>query len=305
MNRLLILCGPTASGKSSCALTLCKLLVAELVSCDSMQLYRGMDIGTAKPTPAERKLVPHHLLDVLDPTEKCSAVRYRDLAKPVINSLFSKGIQPVLCGGTGLYIDALTKPRSFSIEGDPILREELTSMGKQSLHDMLTQFDPDSAARLHVNDVRRVMRAVEVYRLTGRTLTEHLRKDTQKPGDYEAMLFALDWPRELLYERIDRRVDEMMEAGWIDEVKHLLNASFPTSSTALQAIGYKEIIAALSGKTNMENAINQIKQATRNYAKRQLTWFRRDDRVRWIKAETRSIDSISSEMLDIWRGSAQ
>ena len=281
------------------------MLRGELVSCDSMQLYRGMDIGTAKPTSTERELVPHHLLDVLDPNEKCSAARYRDLAKPQIDALFTNGIQPILCGGTGLYIDALTKPRGFSIEGDSALREDLASMDKQLLHDKLAQLDPDSAVRLHVNDVRRVIRAIEVYQLTGITLTEQLKQDSMKMGDYQSMLFALDWPRELLYERIDRRVDEMMEEGLIDEVRRLLNAGIPVGSTALQAIGYKEIITVLCGHVRMEQAIDQIKQATRNYAKRQLTWFRRDSRVHWIEANNRSIDSIAGEMITIWKGNAQ
>ncbi len=300
---LIVLCGPTASGKSAVALALCELLGAELVSCDSMQLYRGMDIGTAKPTADERSRVPHHLIDALQPDENCSAARYRELALPIIRSLFEVGKQPVLCGGTGLYIDALTKPLGFSVEGDPAIRasferEAERPEGKQRLHARLREIDPDSAERLHENDVRRVIRALEVHALTGVTLTEQMARDAVRVGDYPAWLYALDWPRDVLYARIDARVDAMIEQGLIGEVENLLQTGLSRDGTAMQAIGYKEIAAALSGEISMKHAVDQIKQATRNYAKRQLTWFRRDKRVTWIPAEGCSADEIARTIFE-------
>lgn len=269
-----------------------------------MQLYRGMDIGTAKPSAGDRARVTHYMLDVLDPSERCSAARYREMAVPVIDTLCAGGIQPVLCGGTGLYIDALTKPRGFSVEGNPALRAELEALDKRQLHGMLRQIDPESAARLHVNDVRRVIRAIEVHRLTGITLTQQLQSDKEKPGDYPAKLFALDWPRDVLYERIDRRVDQMIGGGLVDEVRALLDTGVPRDATAMQAIGYKEIAQALGGEVSMDEAVASLKQATRNYAKRQLTWFRRDERVRWIEAAGKSAMDIAMQIMQIWKEAA-
>ena len=300
---LIILCGPTASGKSAVAMALCEQIGGELVSCDSMQLYRGMDIGTAKPTLTDRQRVPHHMIDVLDPEEKCSAAKYRELATPVIEGIFGRGKTPVLCGGTGLYINALTKPLGFSVESDPSLRARLTERGqtpegKQALHDALCAVDPESAQRLHTNDVRRVIRALEVHQLSGKTLSEQMRIDAGRLGDYPARLFALDWPRELLYARIDLRVEQMIEAGLVGEVRALLDVGLPRSGTAMQAIGYKEIVAVLDGNITMGEAVAQIQQSTRNYAKRQLTWFGRDERVIWINAQGHSAAQIARQLME-------
>lgn len=301
--RLIVIGGPTASGKSAAAVRLCQKIGGEVVSSDSMQIYRGMDIGTAKPFPEEMGGIPHHLLSIADPGEKYSAAAYRELAVQAIDSIYAVGHQPVVCGGTGLYIDALTKPMSFAEHtGSEELRAELTALsetmvGKLKLHNMLKEIDPESAERLHINDVRRIIRAIEVYRMTGRTISEQARLDKQREGDYSVVMFALDWPREVLYDRINRRVDEMIKQGLVDEVKKLLKNGLTEGSTAMQALGYKEIVQALNGFISMNEAVEAIKQGSRHYAKRQLTWFRRDERVRWIKASDRTLDEIVDEMI--------
>lgn len=301
MRELLIICGPTASGKTAVAVEICLAIGGEVISADSMQIYRGMDIGTAKPTETERRGVPHHLLDIAAPGEAYSAAAYRDKAIEAIEGVLSRGKIPVVCGGTGLYIDALTRPMGFSAQGDESIRRPLEDIaakegGKERLHAMLREADPESAERLHVNDVRRVIRALEVYRLTGKTLTQQNALDRGREGAYKGRLFGLSLPREELYNRIDRRVDRMISDGLADEVRSLLAGGLPGRATAMQGIGYKEIARALSGECTMVEAVSRIKQATRNYAKRQLTWFRRDDRVAWIEADGRSAQDISREI---------
>ena len=299
--KLTIVAGPTASGKTACAVALCKKCGGEVVSADSMQIYRGMDVLSAKPTQEEMGGVPHHMLGIANPAEKYSAARYRDEAKIIINDIHMRGHMPVLCGGTGLYINAVTRPMNFSEQCDETLRRELLSMaeqpgGRRKLHDMLYAIDPEAAQHLHENDVRRVTRAIEVFRLTGRTQTEQSRLDAQKQGEYCETLFCLEWPRELLYARINARVDQMIENGLIDEVRSLRRDE-QKHPTALQAIGYKEIAAALDGKISMQEAINWVKQLSRNYAKKQMTWFKRDERAIWIPAEGKTADEIADEML--------
>ncbi len=302
MQELIVICGPTASGKTAVAVELCLAIGGEVISADSMQVYRGMDIGTAKPTAAEMHGVPHHMLGVAPPDEPCSAALYRERATEAIEAVNARGNVPVVCGGTGLYIDALTRPMGFFARGDSGVRGPLEAAaaepgGKERLHATLREIDPESAARLHVNDVRRVVRALEVYRLTGRTLTQQRALDRARDGAYRGRLFGLSWPREVLYRRIDRRVDQMMADGLADEVRRLLDAGLAEGTTAMQGIGYKEIARALAGECGLDEAVERVKQATRNYAKRQLTWFRRDERVVWIEAEGRSARDISREIL--------
>lgn len=302
MRELLIICGPTASGKTAVAVALCRALDGEVISADSMQIYRGMDIGAAKPTPEEMRGVPHHLLDIVDPGESFSVAAYRERAVKAIEDVLARGKTPVVCGGTGLYIDALTRPMGFSAQGDESVRRPLEEIaaqdgGKETLHGMLRDVDPESAARLHVNDVRRVIRALEVFKLTGKSLTQLMAEDRERHGAYRGKLFGLSWPREELYRRIDMRVDLMIEDGLVREVETLLGNGLSDRSTAMQGIGYKEIARALAGDCPMEYAVSRIKQATRNYAKRQLTWFRRDERVVWIEAEGRSAEDISQEIM--------
>jgi len=301
--RLIVIGGPTASGKTAASVRLCQMIDGEVVSADSMQIYRGMDIGTAKPAQHEMCGIPHHLLSIANPDEKYSAAAYRELANQSIAQIYARGKQPVVCGGTGLYIDALTKPMSFAEHvGNDELRAKLTALsetmtGKIQLHAMLEEVDPESAARLHINDVRRVIRAIEVYRLTGRTISQQARMDQERTGDYDVIMFALNWPRDILYDRINRRVDEMIRQGLIEEVRSLLQQGLSEGTTAMQALGYKEIVAALRGKITMQDAIEAIKQGSRRYAKRQLTWFRRDERVHWIDPCGKTVNEIADEMI--------
>lgn len=295
-----VVAGPTASGKTACAVALCRLIGGEVVSADSMQIYSGMDILSARPTEAEMGGVPHHLLGCVDPGAKYSADAYRADAAQAIAEIVGRGNVPVLCGGTGLYIDAVTRPMSFSQRSDEALHAELLALadapgGRRKLHEMLEAVDPDSAARLHENDVRRVARAVEIYRLTGMTQTEHTLRDRAREGDYREALFALDWPKEALHRRIDARVDAMLAAGLVDEVR-ALTVDPQRHPTAIQAIGYKEIAAALRGEMSMDEAVYWIKRNTRSLAKRQLTWFRRDARVQWLSAEGRTAEGLAEQI---------
>lgn len=298
---LVVIGGATASGKTAAAVQLCRAINGEVISCDSMQIYRGMDIGTAKPTIEERQGVAHHMIDIIDPLESYSASRFKEEAAACIEDILSRGKQPVLCGGTGLYIDALTRPLAFSLPSDAAVRDELIALsqeedGRNRLHALLETIDPESAVRLHKNDVRRVVRAIEIYRLTGRTMTEHMADDQQREGDYALSFFALDWPREALYERIDRRVDQMMQRGLAGEVEHLLHSGLNADSTAMQALGYKEIAAALQDRCEMSEAVEEIKLGSRHYAKRQLTWLRRDGRVHFIDASGKTVYEIVEQM---------
>ena len=298
-----VIAGPTASGKTACAVALCKLIGGEVISADSMQIYSGMDILSAMPNEAEMEGIPHHLMGCVDPSKPYSADAYREAAKGCIAGIRARGRVPVLCGGTGLYIDAVTRPMSFSSRrSDEEMHRSLLALaeepgGRRRLHDMLRRIDPESADRLHENDVRRVSRAIEIYRLTGVTQTEHTRLDRAREGDYREMIFALDWPREVLYRRIDARVDAMLAAGLVDEVRTLM-ADERRHPTASQAIGYKEIAAALRGEMSMEKAVYLTKKVSRNLAKRQLTWFRRDERVNWLEAEGESAESLAGKMRD-------
>ncbi len=298
-----VIAGPTASGKTGCAIALCRLIDGEVVSADSMQIYSGMGILSAMPAGAEMRGVRHHLLGCVDPCSAYSADAYRSDAKACIYDILSRGRQPVLCGGTGLYIDAVTRPMSFSRQrSDPEMHRQLLELaeqpgGRRRLHDALRQVDPDSADRLHENDVRRVARAIEIYRLTGITQSEHTRLDRTGEGDFREIIFALDWPRDALYSRIDARVEAMLAAGLVDEVRALA-ADEQRHPTAIQAIGYKEIAAALRGEMPLEKAVYLMKKATRNLAKRQLTWFRRDERVIWLEAEGETADSLARRMLE-------
>ena len=298
-----VVAGPTASGKTACGVALCQRLGGEIVSADSMQLYRGMEVLTAAPTLEERQGIPHHLVGCVDPRSRFTADAFRETAKATIGQIRARGRQPVLCGGTGLYIDAVTRPMSFSAPSDQAMHEALmdqgsTTEGRLKLHETLRSIDPDAAARLHVNDVRRVARAIEIYRLTGVTQTEQVRRDQSRSGDFREIIFALDWPRETLYHRIDERVEGMLRAGLVDEVRRLMSdeAAHPT---AIQAIGYKEIAAALRGEISMEAAVYKTKQASRNLAKRQITWFKRDSRVIWLSAEGGTADSLAERMVEL------
>ena len=291
--KILVISGPTASGKTALAVELALRHSGEVVSADSMQIYRRMDIGTAKPTREEMRGVPHHMLDVADPEEDFSVARYVELAAACVDDVLARGKLPIVAGGTGLYIDSLLSGRTFArFDPDSPLRreleEELARRGGAALLEELARVDPDTAARLHPNDGKRIVRALEVYRSTGTTLTEHNAMTRSLPLRYDALTLTLAFQRrEDMWARIDRRVDQMMAGGLVDEVRALLDSGVPDRCTAMQAIGYKEMAAALRGDGDTARAAEEIKLRSRQYAKRQLTWFRRNGDARWIRWETR------------------
>ncbi|NBI67099.1 tRNA (adenosine(37)-N6)-dimethylallyltransferase MiaA [Pseudoflavonifractor sp. 60] len=281
--KILVITGPTASGKTWLAVELAKLRGGEVVSADSMQIYRRMDIGTAKPTPEEMQGVPHHMIDVADPEEDFSVARYVDMAARCVEDILDRGKLPILAGGTGLYVDSLLSGRTFAaFDGDSPLRAQLEERfareGGEPLLRELALADPESAARLHPNDAKRVIRALEVFLTTGKTITQHNRETLALPPRYRALTLSLDFQRrEDMWARIDRRVDQMMERGLEEEVRALLRSGVPKRCTAMQAIGYKELAAAVSGEGSLEEAAAQVKLRSRQYAKRQRTWFRRSE----------------------------
>ncbi len=281
--------GPTASGKSSLALRLCKDYEGELISCDSMQIYRGMDIGTAKPSVCERSEIPHHLIDICDPDEDFSAAAFAELASKAIADVHARGKMPILCGGTGLYLDSVLKGVDFGeMDSDPAYRAELFAFaekeGTQALHAKLALLDPQAALTIHPNNVKRVVRALEICRLSGMTKTEWDKKAVRRESPYSACILGLDYRnRENLYARIHMRVDEMFAAGLEQEVRSLLEAGYLSpDTTAGGAIGYKELLGYIRGEMTKEEAADAIKTATRHYAKRQLTWFRRNEDIHWL-----------------------
>ncbi len=287
-DKIIAIAGPTASGKSALALELCKRLNGELVSFDSMQIYRGLDIGTAKPTKAEQAEVRHHLIDICDPSESFSAADFAKCAHEAIADIRSRGKRAVLCGGTGLYLDSVLGRLDFGeIESDDKLREELFRFaeenGVDALHERLREIDPSAAETIHKNNVRRVVRAIEIYLLTGKTKTEHDRLAISN-SPYDSVIIALDYvDREILYNRINNRVDAMISAGLEDEVRELYaSGCLSPDTTAGQAIGYKEMLDYIRGIDTLEAAAEKIKLGTRRYAKRQLTWLRRNKSVNWL-----------------------
>ena len=280
--QVIVVCGPTATGKTALGIELALRYGGEIVSADSMQVYRRMDIGTAKASAEERARVPHHMLDVCEPWEDYSVSRYVQEAAAVCDGLLAEGKLPVIVGGTGLYIDSLLSGRDFAArdEGDEGLRAALSAdydrLGGQAMLETLRAFDPERAARLHPGDKRRIVRAIEIYRLTGKTITRHDEETRALPPRYEALTLALSFAdRADLYARIDRRVEQMVAAGLFEEVEGLLGEGLSPACTAMQAIGYKEAAQALSGAIGREEAIALIKQNSRRYAKRQVTWFSR------------------------------
>ena len=289
--------GPTASGKTALSLPLAGRLGAEILCMDSMQVYRGMDIGTAKPTREEQLLVPHHLLDVCDPADSFTVTDYANAAKPLIDTLPT----PMLVGGTGLYLQALSTSSSFGeVSADEELRRELHRIadekGVDYLHNELGKVDPVSAAKFHADDVRRVIRALEVYKLTGKPISAQ--RDTYEDSPYAFTLFGISLPRDVLYERINRRVDLMMEAGLLNEVRALKDRGVPADASCMQGLGYKELYEYLDKRVSLPDAVSLIKLRTRHFAKRQLTWFRRDERIHWLDGSL-APDTLLSEALEI------
>ena len=287
--KIVVICGPTASGKTRLAVELALAHNGEVVSADSMQIYRTMDIGTAKPTTQEMRGVPHHMLDVAQPDEDFSVARYVDMAAKCVDDILSRGKLPILAGGTGLYIDSLLSGRDFAaFDPDSALRgqleAELAQKGGEAMLEKLGEIDPEAAARLHPNDAKRIIRALEVFYSTGKTITQHNLETQNIPPRYEALTLALAFERrEDMWARIDRRVDEMMDMGLVDEVRSLLDRGIPDKCTAMQAIGYKEMVSALRSDGDVLRAAEEIKLRSRQYAKRQLTWFGRNPAAYWLR----------------------
>ena len=288
MNNIICVAGPTASGKTSLAIALAKALDGEVISCDSMQIYRGMDIGTAKPTPEEMDGIVHHMLDVVSPADDFSVSRYCEMADPILQDILARGKTAIIAGGTGLYMDALIRGNSFAPFPSTGVREQLEAeadaIGMEAMAEKLRTIDPESAARLPVNDRKRILRALEVYFETGMTITAHNLATQAIPPKYSPVWFALeDENRQDLYDRIDARVDIMLELGLLEEIRKLLAEGIPEKCTAMQAIGYKEFIDAIHGYCTVREASDLVKQSSRRYAKRQLTWLRRNPAIHWLR----------------------
>ncbi len=301
--RVLAVVGPTASGKTALSVALAAALNGEIVSCDSMQIYRGMDVGTAKPTEKERAGIPHHLIDAADPDVSFSCAEYRTAAEEAVAGILSRGKLPIFCGGTGLYLDAVLTGNSFAPDITEKTKAEVAAMTPGERYAKLCLLDPASAAAIHPNNEKRVARALAVTVGTGVPKSEWDRRSRLAPRPYDALILGLDYrDRQTLYDRIDRRVDLMMEDGLEDEVRRL---RLSPDSTAGQAIGYKELYRMIDGSLTREEAVALIKQNTRNYAKRQLTWFRRDPEIRWLYPDETPGEELLAAALAVvkdWKG---
>lgn len=306
-NRVLVITGPTATGKSALGIMLAERLNGEIISADSMQVYRGMDIGTAKVTAEETRGIPHHMLDVAEPGEDYSVSRYVAEASACAEDIFSRGKVPILVGGTGLYIDSLLSGRDFAGQADSALRARLGAeydmLGGEAFRARLREIDPERAEKLHPADKKRLVRAMEVWLSTGETITAHDDSTRLAPKRWPSLRYAVSFAdRAALYERIDRRVDDMLRRGLVAEVRGLLDRGLSPDSTAMQAIGYKEAAAFLRGECTLESAAEEIKRASRRYAKRQLTWLRRDGELRYILwRDTPDIPRAAEEIGAAWK----
>ena len=298
MNNIICLAGPTASGKTALAVELAKELNAEIISCDSMQIYKRMDIGTAKPTREEMQGIPHHMIDIIEPDETFSVSRYCDMATPILEDILARGKTAIIAGGTGLYMDSLIRGNDFADFPDTGIRrrleEELEEVGVEPLLERLRAIDPYSADH-SMSNPRRIVRALQVYYETGETITAHNARTQSLPPRYSPLWLGLDYePRAALYDRVNRRVGLMLEMGLLEEIRTLLDSGIPKKCTAMQAIGYKEFIDAMDGFGTIEEAADLVRQSSRRYAKRQLTWFRRNKDMNWL---TRTWDTTDEEIL--------
>ena len=287
--RIVCVVGPTASGKTKMGVALAKAFDGEVVSVDSMQIYRGMTVGAAAPTAAEMEGIPHHMIAVADPAENWSVARFTAAAENILHARIRRGKLPVLVGGTGLYLDALVRGNSFA-EGQAgtavrqALQKRMEAEGAAVLLEELRAIDPETAGRLHLKDEKRILRALEVWQETGKTITQHNRETQTVPPRYDALYIGLDFEeRDHLRQRIDRRVDLMVQQGLLQEVRDLLTSGIPRTATALQAIGYKQFLAVEEGRATVEQAVEEVKLRSRQYAKRQLTWLRRNESVYWVR----------------------
>ena len=302
MNPIICLAGPTASGKTALAVELAKEFDGEVVSCDSMQVYRRMDIGTAKPTKEEMQGIPHHMIDVASPEEDYSVSRYCAQAAPIVEDIVARGKTAIIAGGTGLYMDSLIRGNDFAPFPSTGVRQRLEAQadaeGLEAMADWLRSVDPEAAKRIH--DRKRLLRALEVYLETGETITEHNRRTQAIPPRFTPVWLGLDFEdRQQLYDRIDLRVTKMLEMGLLEEIRELLASGVPEKATAMQAIGYKEFVDALASRETLEAAADQVRQSSRRYAKRQLTWFRRNKAMHWLIREKQTTGE------DIFRSARQ
>lgn len=293
---LIVVAGPTASGKTGLAIDIARRFDGEVVSADSMQIYKYMDIGTAKPTAEERAMCPHHLIDFVEPDEEFSVADYTKLAHEKIADIYGRGKLPVMCGGTGLYINSVVNDVEFGeMTADEELRSRLAELGKREggerLIEILREFDPVSAERLHPNNMRRVIRAIEFYKLTGTPISEHQEMTKRIESRYDPVMFCIDHDRQTLYDRINLRVDLMIKDGLIDEVRRIMDMGYTKELNSMKGIGYKEIMDYLNGECTLDKAIENVKQGSRRYAKRQITWFRRDERIIMLNPETASAEA--------------
>ena len=302
MNPIICLAGPTASGKTALAVELAKEFDGEVVSCDSMQVYRRMDIGTSKPTKEEMQGIPHHMIDVASPEEDYSVSRYCAQAAPIVEDIVARGKTAIIAGGTGLYMDSLIRGNDFAPFPSTGVRQRLEAQadaeGLEAMADWLRSVDPEAAERIH--DRKRLLRALEVYLETGETITEHNRRTQAIPPRFTPVWLGLDFEdRQQLYDRIDLRVTKMLEMGLLEEIRELLASGVPEKATAMQAIGYKEFVDALASRETLEAAADQVRQSSRRYAKRQLTWFRRNKAMHWLIREKQTTGE------DIFRSARQ
>jgi tRNA dimethylallyltransferase len=302
--KIIVIAGPTAVGKTSISIQIASRIHGQIVSCDSMQLYKYMDIGSAKPTKAQLGMVPHHLIDTIDPKESFSVVRYQQLAKEAINHIFEQHQTPVITGGTGLYLNALLYDMDFGANpGDAAFRNQLFDIaelqGNDVLFARLQDVDPSAAERIHPNNVKRVVRALEAFRFNGTGLADFA-SVKQKTNDYEAILIGLTRERSELYQRIEERVDQLMEEGLLEEVKSLKNMGFTSADIAMKGIGYKELLDYLDEKYDLPMAIDLIKKNTRHYAKRQMTWFKRYPEMKWFNLSEDQNEEQSMEKVMSW-----
>ena len=302
-NKVIVICGPTASGKTALSIELAKQINGEIVSCDSMQIYKDMNIGTAKPTVEEMQGIKHYLIGYVSPEERYSVADYKADAKKAIKEIIEKGKMPIVVGGTGLYLDSLI----YEIEYQDIkldeeyrkkLEEEVEEKGLEVLYERAKQIDEKAIEKISPNDKKRILRILEIYHATGKTKTEQEIESRKKEVEYDYKVYALDWDRQKLYDRINKRVDIMVEKGLIEEVKQILD-KYDTFPTAMQGLGYKEVVEYLEGKLTKEEMIEKIKMETRRYAKRQLTWFRKNKQTIWLNAEDGIQNNINIILKDI------
>lgn len=304
---LVIITGPTAVGKTALSLDLARAVNGEIISADSMQVYKHMDIGSAKIMPEEMEGIPHHLIDVIEPEEEFHVVKFQEMAKAAMEEIYARGRIPVVTGGTGFYIQALVRDIDFTeTGGDEAYRQELEQLAKEQgaevLHELLAKVDPVSAEEIHANNVKRVIRALEYYHFTGEPISVHNAEQRQKTSPYQFVCFVLNRDRAELYRRIDQRVDLMLEQGLLEEVKKLADMGYTKDMVSMQGLGYKELLAYLDGELSYDEAVYILKRDTRHFAKRQLTWFKREADVTWVNVDDgRSREQILADMLTICR----